>query len=139
MEAENYRRTVGQKGTSRTAGCTEFFANPQLHFPTIHLSEMSFFQTAPASLLCHLFPSSPVPCPERCGGDGDRVLLSYPASIGQTGRGVCPDECYSKSRNFHLTWGSYCFHALRSIYFHSPMPKPARSSRWTFPSLPEDI
>lgn len=115
------------------------FSNPQLPFPNIHLPETSLFQTAAACHLCHLSPSSPVACPEMNGSDGDRVLLLYPGTVEQTGRGVCPDKCYSMSRNFHLTWGSYLFHAHMSIYFHSLTSERGRISRWTFHHLPEDL
>lgn len=117
LEAENYGRTVGQKHESRTVDCPEF-SNPQLPFPNIHLSETSLFQTAPACPLCHLSPSSPVACPEMNGSDGDRILLLYPGTVEQTGRGVCPDKCYSISRNFHLTWGSYLFHVHVFSFSH---------------------
>lgn len=83
LEAENYRRTVRQEHTKRNSGLSRIFSNPQLPFPNIHLSETSLFQTVPASLLCHLSPSSPVACPEMNGSDGDRVLLSYPVTVGQ--------------------------------------------------------
>lgn len=112
-----------------------FFSNPQLHFPTTPLSKFLFPQADPASLLCHVFLSSPVAGPEGHQGDRDRVLLSHPARV----RWACPDKLYSVSINFHLTKDSYCFHAHMPIYFHSPMSKSAKISRRTFLSLPEDL
>lgn len=134
LEAESYR-TGAQKGASRTVHCTEFFSNPQLHFPTAPQSEFLFPQADPASLLCHAFPSSPVAGPEGHQGDRDRLLLSHPAR----GRWACPDKLYSASINFHLTEDSYCFRAHMPMYFHSPMSEAAKISMRTFLSLPEDL
>jgi len=49
---------LDKKGTSRAVGCTKYFSNPQLPFPTIHLSE-----TSPN---CFSLPSLPFISQQSC-------------------------------------------------------------------------
>lgn len=57
LEAENCKRTAGQKGTSRTVGCIEFFSNPQLPFPTTICQKLLFFKLLQPPFFAIYFPA----------------------------------------------------------------------------------
>lgn len=81
-------------------GCTDFFSNPQKPFTTIHLSEIAFFQVSPAFLYIYL--PAVLFLILRYMEMMEMGQCSYLANVRQKGKGVCPDKCYSVSRNFHL-------------------------------------